>query len=184
MGLSDPWNEDEDWFFDDEDSDIEEKKESLLTKCQGKGADFVRAAQEIIDSYEELKKQDQVDDFNSAIDVAVTNSENLVDSSSNSGLKDQPEAPTVAVNSRLKTSYSAEDRSEPKLLEKVQNELLSVFANQLLEKEHSGCHALLRDDKVDNLSRKTKIGRKWPHSTHIVGCKGDSFGFFFERKVN
>ncbi|RYR13227.1 hypothetical protein Ahy_B04g070339 isoform E [Arachis hypogaea] len=38
--------------------------------------------------------------------------------------------------------------SEPKLLEKVQHELLSVYANQLLEKEHSGCHALLRDDKV------------------------------------
>ncbi|WKA11168.1 hypothetical protein VitviT2T_028699 [Vitis vinifera] len=104
--------------------------------------------QEIVDSYEELKKQDQVDDFNFANDVVVTNSENLVDSSSNSGLKDQPEAPTVAVNSRLKTSYSAEDRSEPKLLEKVQNELLSVFANQLLEKEHFGCHVLLRDDKI------------------------------------
>ncbi|XP_010646987.1 disease resistance protein RUN1-like [Vitis vinifera] len=130
------------------DSDTEEKKESLLTKRQGKGADFVRAVQEIVDSYEELKKQDQVDDFNFANDVVVTNSENLVDSSSNSGLKDQPEAPTVAVNSRLKTSYSAEDRSEPKLLEKVQNELLSVFANQLLEKEHFGCHVLLRDDKI------------------------------------
>ncbi|WKA11164.1 hypothetical protein VitviT2T_028690 [Vitis vinifera] len=126
LGGIDPWNEDEDWFFDDEDSDTEEKKESLLTKRQGKGADFVRAVQEIVDSYEELKKQDQVDDFNSANDVVVTNSENLVDSSSNSGLKDQPEAPTVAVNSRLKTSYSAEDRSEPKLLEKVQNELLSI----------------------------------------------------------
>uniref|UniRef100_F6HI23 Uncharacterized protein n=1 Tax=Vitis vinifera TaxID=29760 RepID=F6HI23_VITVI len=56
---------------------------------------------------------------------------------------------------------------------------MSVFANQLLEKEHFGCHALLRDDKVDNLSRKTKIGRKWPHNTHIVGYKGDSFGFFY-----
>jgi hypothetical protein len=33
-------------------------------------------------------------------------------------------------------------------LQKVQHEELSVYANQLLEKEHSGCHALLRDDKV------------------------------------
>lgn len=24
-----------------------------------------------------------------------------------------------------------------------------MYATQLLEKEHSGCHALLRDDKVD-----------------------------------
>ncbi|KAH1212549.1 Cullin-1 [Glycine max] len=36
---------------------------------------------------------------------------------------------------------------EPKLLEKVQHELLSVYTNQLLKKEHSGYHALLRDDK-------------------------------------
>jgi cullin 1 len=38
--------------------------------------------------------------------------------------------------------------SEQKLLEKVQHELLTQYASQLLEKEHSGCHALLRDDKV------------------------------------
>lgn len=93
----------------------EEKKESLLTKRQGKGADFVRAVQEIVDSYEELKKRDQVDDFNSANDVAVTNGETGVDSTFNSSLKYQIEAPTVAVNSRLKTSYSAVDRSEPDL---------------------------------------------------------------------
>lgn len=33
-------------------------------------------------------------------------------------------------------------------MQKVQHELLVVYANQLLEKEHSGCRALLRDDKV------------------------------------
>jgi hypothetical protein len=33
----------------------------------------------------------------------------------------------------------------------VQHEILAVYANQLLEKEHSGCHALLRDDKVISL---------------------------------
>ncbi|KAI3684065.1 hypothetical protein L2E82_49967 [Cichorium intybus] len=31
--------------------------------------------------------------------------------------------------------------------EKVRKKLLSVYATQLLKKEHSGCHALLRDDK-------------------------------------
>ncbi|GJY90557.1 cullin, conserved site-containing protein, partial [Tanacetum coccineum] len=47
--------------------------------------------------------------------------------------------------------------SEPRLLERVQHELLTVYATQLLarpcfatlnllEKEHFGCHALLRDD--------------------------------------
>ncbi|XP_020275234.1 cullin-1-like isoform X2 [Asparagus officinalis] len=47
--------------------------------------------------------------------------------------------------------------SEVKLLEKVQHELLSVYASQLLEKEHSGCHALLRDDKVEDLSRMYRL---------------------------
>ena len=37
-------------------------------------------------------------------------------------------------------------------MQKVQHELLVVYANQLLEKEHSGCRALLRDDKVEQLS--------------------------------
>ncbi|KAE9460567.1 hypothetical protein C3L33_07583, partial [Rhododendron williamsianum] len=37
--------------------------------------------------------------------------------------------------------------SEEKLVEKVQNELLVVYTTQLLEKEHSGCRALLREDK-------------------------------------
>jgi cullin 1 len=36
-------------------------------------------------------------------------------------------------------------------MQKVQHELLVVFASQLLEKEHSGCRALLRDDKVEQV---------------------------------
>ncbi|KAK6780756.1 hypothetical protein RDI58_022940 [Solanum bulbocastanum] len=47
--------------------------------------------------------------------------------------------------------------SETKLLEKVQNELLVVYTNQLLEKEHSGCRVLLRDDKVEDLSRMYRL---------------------------
>uniref|UniRef100_A0A7N0UQR0 Cullin family profile domain-containing protein n=1 Tax=Kalanchoe fedtschenkoi TaxID=63787 RepID=A0A7N0UQR0_KALFE len=47
--------------------------------------------------------------------------------------------------------------SETKLLNKVQNELLTVYASQLLEKEHSGCHALLRDDKTEDLSRMYRL---------------------------
>ncbi|KAL3632108.1 Cullin-1 [Castilleja foliolosa] len=43
--------------------------------------------------------------------------------------------------------------SKPKLLEKEQHELLSVYSSQLLEKEQSGCRALLNDEKVDDLSR-------------------------------
>ncbi|KAJ1395195.1 Winged helix-like DNA-binding domain superfamily [Sesbania bispinosa] len=58
--------------------------------------------------------------------------------------------------------------SEPKLLEKVQHELLSVYANQLLEKEHSGCHALLRDDKVVDLSRMFRLFSKIPRGLDPV----------------
>lgn len=38
----------------------EEKKESLLVKRHGKGSDFVRAVHEIVDCYEKLKKEEQV----------------------------------------------------------------------------------------------------------------------------
>ncbi|KAI7998252.1 Cullin-1 [Camellia lanceoleosa] len=51
---------------------------------------------------------------------------------------------------------------------KVQHELLSVYATQLLEKEHSGCHALLRDDKVENLSRMYRLFSKIPRGTALV----------------
>ncbi|KAL5541836.1 hypothetical protein UlMin_009546 [Ulmus minor] len=46
--------------------------------------------------------------------------------------------------------------SEPKLLEKVQHELC-VYATQLLEKVHPGCHALLRDDKIPQPRRLDPI---------------------------
>ncbi|KAH9604161.1 hypothetical protein KSS87_010501 [Heliosperma pusillum] len=59
--------------------------------------------------------------------------------------------------------------SEQKLLEKVQNELLLVFENQLLEKENSGCRALLKDDKVDDLSRMYRLYSKVPKGLEPIG---------------
>ncbi|XP_075476252.1 cullin-1-like [Primulina tabacum] len=58
--------------------------------------------------------------------------------------------------------------SETKLLEKAQNELLSVYATLLLEKENSGCHALLRDDKVEDLSRMYRLFSKVPRGLEPV----------------
>ena len=43
--------------------------------------------------------------------------------------------------------------SEPKLLERVQHELISILANLLPRNKDLGCLALLRDGKVDDLSR-------------------------------
>jgi len=47
--------------------------------------------------------------------------------------------------------------SEQKLLGTVEHELLSQYENQLLEKEHSGCHSLLQDGKMDDLSRMYRL---------------------------
>ncbi|KAL0459634.1 UNVERIFIED_CONTAM: Cullin-1 [Sesamum latifolium] len=41
--------------------------------------------------------------------------------------------------------------------QKVQNELLVLYTNQLLEKEQSGCCVLLRDDKPDFKAIKKRI---------------------------
>ncbi|XP_075486880.1 cullin-1-like [Primulina tabacum] len=67
-----------------------------------------------------------------------------------------------------RVSHYLHSSSETKLLEKVQNELLSVYAAQLLEKEHSGCHALLRDDKVEDLSRMYRLFSKVPRGLEPV----------------
>ncbi|PPR98285.1 hypothetical protein GOBAR_AA22403 [Gossypium barbadense] len=64
--------------------------------------------------------------------------------------------------------------SETKLLEVsemagiVQHELLVTYANRLLEKEHSGCRALLRDDKVEDLSRMYRLYCKIPRGLEPV----------------
>ncbi|KAM3707666.1 hypothetical protein ACB094_02G042800 [Castanea mollissima] len=47
--------------------------------------------------------------------------------------------------------------TEAKLLEKIQHEFLSVYVTQLLEKDNSQCHALVRDDKVEDLSRMSEL---------------------------
>ncbi|KAL4038725.1 hypothetical protein IC575_002349 [Cucumis melo] len=94
----------------------EEKKQSLLVKRQGKGADFVRAVQEIIDCHEKLKECDNNDEIISSDDLARVNGGSVVDSSANVGSKDETEAP-VANNDNLQSnnSLSSRDTSEPAL---------------------------------------------------------------------
>lgn len=67
-----------------------------------------------------------------------------------------------------RVSHYLHSSSEQKLLEKVQHELLSAHGSELLEKEHSGCHALLRDDKVDDLSRMYRLFHRIPHGLDPV----------------
>ncbi|CAH1441524.1 unnamed protein product [Lactuca virosa] len=61
-----------------------------------------------------------------------------------------------------RVAHYLHSRSESKLLERVQNELLVVYSSQLLEKENSGCRTLLRDDKVDDLSRMYRLFSEIP----------------------
>lgn len=63
---------------------------------------------------------------------------------------------------RDRVAHYLHSSTEQKLVEKVQHELLVTHANQLLEKEHSGCRALLRDDKVEDLSRMYRLYHKIP----------------------
>ncbi|XP_054808089.1 protein HUA2-LIKE 2 [Prosopis cineraria] len=92
----------------------EEKKQALLVKRQGKGADFVRAVQEIIDSYEKLKET-QVDITNSD-EVSGVNVTIPVDSSAKSsstlGLKDETQAHDLVNNSQINTLNSFTDQPE------------------------------------------------------------------------
>ncbi|KAK9153137.1 hypothetical protein Sjap_000617 [Stephania japonica] len=67
-----------------------------------------------------------------------------------------------------RVSHYLHSSSEQKLLREVQNELLVVYASQLLEKEHSGCHALLRDSKVEDLSMMYRLFSQIPHGLNLV----------------
>ncbi|KAG4133226.1 hypothetical protein ERO13_D08G083600v2 [Gossypium hirsutum] len=64
-------------------------------------------------------------------------------------------------------SHYLHSSSETKLSE-CQNELLVAYANRLLEKEHSGCRPLLRDDKVEDLSRMYRLYCKIPRGLDPV----------------
>ncbi|XP_039162799.1 cullin-1 [Eucalyptus grandis] len=76
-----------------------------------------------------------------------------------------------------RVSHYLHSSSEPKLLEKVQHELLSVYASKLLEKEDSGCRVLLGNDKGEDLSRMFRLFSKIPKACHCHGhCLGQTSG--------
>jgi len=52
--------------------------------------------------------------------------------------------------------------SETKLLKEVEKEVLAAYETQLLEKEHSGCAVLLRDDKTEDLARMFRLFKRIP----------------------
>ncbi|KAL4325155.1 hypothetical protein GQ457_11G002770 [Hibiscus cannabinus] len=94
----------------------EEKKQSLLIKRQRKGADFVRAVQEIIGSYEKSKTHDQVNNCNSDDRVTQANCGNSVDSSASKDLTDTCEA---TMEFPLETSNAVTNQNDPSLATEV-----------------------------------------------------------------
>eukprot|EP00253_Pinus_taeda_P026395 PITA_26395 len=64
---------------------------------------------------------------------------------------------TAAYYSRKAASWILEDSCPDYMQKRVEHELLSQYENQLLEKEHSGCHSLLQDGKMDDLSRMYRL---------------------------
>ncbi|GIL64270.1 hypothetical protein Vafri_18269 [Volvox africanus] len=52
--------------------------------------------------------------------------------------------------------------TKQKLLKEVEAELLSNYETRLLTKEHSGCAALLKDDKTDDLARMYRLFQRIP----------------------
>ncbi|PHU13416.1 Cullin-1 [Capsicum chinense] len=67
-----------------------------------------------------------------------------------------------------RVSHYLHTNSETKLLEKVQNQVLITYTNQLLEKEDSGCRALLKDEKVEDLTRMYSLFHKIPKGIELV----------------
>ncbi|KAL6205497.1 hypothetical protein ACLB2K_022756 [Fragaria x ananassa] len=69
-----------------------------------------------------------------------------------------------------RVSHYLHSGSEQNLLERVQKELLVVPGPQLLDKEESGCRALLRDDREDDLSRMYRLYHKIPQGLEPVAA--------------
>lgn len=58
--------------------------------------------------------------------------------------------------------------SKSKLLKEVENEVLEKYESVLLQKEHSGCAALLRDDKTEDLARMYRLFQRIPQGLQPI----------------
>lgn len=63
---------------------------------------------------------------------------------------------------KARVSHYLHSSTETRLLEKVLHQLLALHFNELLEKEHSGGRSLLRDEKMEDLSRMNRLFQKAP----------------------
>lgn len=79
--------------------------------------------------------------------------------------------------------------TKAKLLKEVETQVLSNYETVLLQKEHSGCAALLRDDKTEDLARMFRLFQRIPkvglhlirvrsHTLHILESLPRMFRLF------
>lgn len=60
-------------------------------------------------------------------------------------------------NEKDRVLHYLHSSSEAKLLQEAERELLATHETELLEKEHSGCRALLADDKKEDMARMFRL---------------------------
>lgn len=68
----------------------------------------------------------------------------------------------------LESKGSWGEDQDQKLLDKVENTLLSVYGIHLLRKEHLGCRALFREESIDDLSRMYRLFGKIPNALELI----------------
>ncbi|CAM8931474.1 unnamed protein product [Rhodiola kirilowii] len=112
----------------------EEKKQSIQGKRYGKSANFVRAVQEIIESYDEMKMHAQNDVLNSGAEITVTNGEDSVGLLFNSETKDQMHDTPELLIPKQNGSVSMKDKLEAsRLLEGEKQTDMTVISGTPLE---------------------------------------------------
>ncbi|KAG4402226.1 hypothetical protein AAZX31_02G142600 [Glycine max] len=107
----------------------EEKKQSILGKRHGKGAEFGRAVKEIIEVFEKLKKETQLDETGSGGDVANADVSNPV----NSSAKYQTDAPELAHTLPMNSSNSIINKHEVVCV--AEDDSAAVFKDESHNKE-------------------------------------------------
>ncbi|XP_042488898.1 protein HUA2-LIKE 3-like [Macadamia integrifolia] len=150
----------------------EEKKNSLLIKRQGKGADFVRAVEEIIDSYEKTKKQDQDVEFNSGDEGTVSNTGNSEGSGGKSWMNGPTHDPVRISSSHSESLHASRDSNES-----CKHIVVPVSAMHITElqdmdtvsEERMGNSLFLTNLQETSLKTNTASGKR-SRETQLQGC--------------
>ncbi|XP_043720956.1 protein HUA2-LIKE 3-like [Telopea speciosissima] len=150
----------------------EEKKNSLLIKRQGKGADFVRAVEEIIDSYEKAKKQDQDVEFNSGDEGTVSNTGNSEGSGGKSWMNGQTQNPMMMSNSHSESLNASKDSNEscnPIVVPVSTMDITELQGMETVSEERMENSLFLTNLRETSLETNTAL-RKRLRETQLQGC--------------